>query len=132
MSLGRTESRVIDIVLHEAKKSGYQASVPEISLRLNISRRTIEYAFQEHLGFSPRAYFTLRRLNLCRHELISADPESTTVTEIATNHGFYELGRFSSFYRQQFGELPSKSLRKSGEHFTTSVSPVGGHISLAK
>jgi AraC-like DNA-binding protein len=30
-----------------------------------------------------------------------------TVTEVAYAHGFEHLGRFSAYYRERFGELPS-------------------------
>jgi AraC-like DNA-binding protein len=61
-------------------------------------------------------YLWLRRMHLARCALILADPATTTVTQIATEHGFYELGRFAVSYRALFGESPSVSLhRMAGE-----------------
>jgi len=36
-----------------------------------------------------------------------------SVTQIAMNHGFFHLGRFSKVYREQFGEKPNDTLRKA-------------------
>ncbi len=36
--------------------------------------------------------------------------EEAPVSGAATKHGFFELGRFSSRYRDMFGELPSQTL----------------------
>jgi transcriptional regulator GlxA family with amidase domain len=55
----------------------------------------------------------LRRLNAARSELLSADPQTTSVTQIAHNHQFIELGRFAVAYRAVFGEMPSSTLRRS-------------------
>jgi len=35
-----------------------------------------------------------------------APSESTTVTAVALNNGFFHLARFSAYYRKQFGETP--------------------------
>jgi AraC-like DNA-binding protein len=69
----------------------------------------------EYLGMSPKRYLWMRRMNLARRALRSADPEHMTVTEIATNYGFWELGRFSVTYRSFFGESPSATLRRMPE-----------------
>lgn len=108
------KSTLLNRLLRVAEATDFRASVPEISLDMDVSRRTIEYLFRDLLGESPRSYFTARRLNLCKQELTEADPSETTVAAIATKHGFYELGRFAAAYRLHFGEIPSNTLRRGG------------------
>ena len=60
----------------------------------------------------PIHYLLLRRMHLARRALLGADAQATTVTTIATDLGFWELGRFSVDYRMLFGESPSASLRR--------------------
>ena len=50
---------------------------------------------------------------MARRALKNADAERTTVTEIASDYGFWEFGRFSVAYRALFGESPSTALRRS-------------------
>jgi transcriptional regulator GlxA family with amidase domain len=51
-------------------------------------------------------------MQMARCALQKADPAVSRVTDIATEHGFWELGRFSVNYRQLFGESPKTTLKE--------------------
>lgn len=90
----------------------------DVCARLGISRRTLHNACAEHVGLSPHRFLWLRRMHLARQALLRADPALTSVTEIATNAGFWELGRFAVSYRQLYGESPSATLVGAGSPFS--------------
>jgi AraC-like DNA-binding protein len=85
----------------------------EICAALGVAERTLRASCEEHLGMGPIRFLTLRRMHLVRRALLGADPAKSTVTKIVTDHGFWELGRFSVAYRTLFGETPSTTLRRS-------------------
>jgi AraC family ethanolamine operon transcriptional activator len=85
--------------------------IEDICLALNISRRTLYRAFHELLDISPKAYLRLKNMSAARARLLDAGARPTTVTQVALDHGFWELGRFSGAYRAMFGEAPSETLR---------------------
>jgi AraC-like DNA-binding protein len=82
----------------------------EICAAVRASERVLRICCEEHLGMGPIRYLWLRRMHLARRALISADPAKTTVTEVATHFGFWELGRFATSYRALFGQSPSVCL----------------------
>ena len=84
----------------------------EICAGVGVAERTLRAACEEHLGMGPIRYLTLRRMHLVRRALIGADAARTNVTRVVTDHGFWELGRFSVAYRTLFGESPSETLRR--------------------
>jgi AraC-like DNA-binding protein len=84
-----------------------------ISQMIGIAGRTLRLACQEQLGVSPAQYVMLRRMRSARRALQQADPDVARVTDIATEHGFWELGRFAVNYRHIFGETPSMTLRRA-------------------
>jgi AraC-like DNA-binding protein len=84
----------------------------EICAGVGVSERTLRACCEEHLGMGPIRFLTLRRMHLAHRALLRADPSKSTVTRIVTDHGFWELGRFSVAYRTLFGEKPSATLKR--------------------
>jgi len=84
----------------------------ELCAQVGTSYWTLRDCCVEYLGLSPKRYLWLRRMHLARRALRRANAEATTVTEIASDFGFWELGRFSVAYRSLFGEAPSTALRR--------------------
>lgn len=89
---------------------GLPLHLMEVCARLGVSRRTLHAACAEHLGMGPHRFLWLRRMQLARQALIAADPRVSSVTRIATDLGFWELGRFSVHYKWLFDESPSATL----------------------
>jgi len=93
----------------EPKRSFYLA---EICAATGVSERTLRACCHEHLGMGPIRFLWLRRMHLARLALLEASRRTKTVTEIAVDHGFWELGRFATAYQALFGETPSATLRR--------------------
>ncbi|MCP4405581.1 MAG: helix-turn-helix domain-containing protein [bacterium] len=76
-----------------------------------MSKRTLQYAFLEHFGVSPKRYLQIYRLNRVRSILKKRDPNSVAVADVANRWGFWHMGQFAKDYRKLFGELPSSTLK---------------------
>ena len=84
----------------------------ELAGALGITDRWVRAAFARVYGVSVSEFFRARALHRARRTLAAADPGSTSVTEVATECGFWHLGRFSGYYRAHFGELPRQTLQR--------------------
>lgn len=87
-------------------------TVPELCERLHVSRRTLQYCFEDVLGISPMQYLRLIRLNGARRHLREKSSNVLTVREVAADWGFWHFSQFSSDYRKLFGHCPSESLHR--------------------
>jgi AraC-like DNA-binding protein len=87
--------------------------VSELCRAVGASRRTLETCCREHLDMGPKHYLLLRRMQMVRRALRASTPADTTVTEVATRYGFWELGRLAAAYKACFGELPSVTLAQA-------------------
>lgn len=83
-------------------------SVAELCESLSMSRRSLQYHFEQAINTSPVAYLRAERLNGVRHLLKTAN----SVTEAATHWGFWHFGHFSHEYKIMFGELPSTTFKR--------------------
>jgi AraC family ethanolamine operon transcriptional activator len=77
-----------------------------------VSRRTLQYSFQDQVGMTPVAYLRVARLNQARLDLSLPTRADITVTDVAMRWGFVHLGYFSRAYRDLFGETPSETLNR--------------------
>lgn len=88
-------------------------SIPELCRICNVSERTLQYAFRERYGLTPKEYILIQRLNNVRKQLLIGDPGRKTISGIVQLNGFWHMGQFAADYRRLFGELPSDTLKRS-------------------
>ena len=92
---------------------GRRPYLSELCETANVSKRTLQYAFQNILGMPPMTYLNRLRLHRARDELRKAKNANTSVTNVALDCGFWHFGEFSRAYKKCFGEVPSKTLKQS-------------------
>ena len=99
-----------------AESSGINPScVGDLCLGCGVPRRTLSHAFHQVLGMGPATYLRRLRLNQVRRTLrqLRVGDRRTRVKSVALEHGFWHPGRFSSQYRELFGESPLESTRRA-------------------
>lgn len=88
-------------------------SILDICEQLRVSRRTLQYSFQQVTGLRPVEYLRNVRLNAVRRALLGSSVAEGNVSEVAGRLGFFHLSHFAAHYRELFGEPPSATRRKS-------------------
>ncbi|MEU5655171.1 helix-turn-helix transcriptional regulator [Streptomyces sp. NPDC047737] len=86
----------------------------DIAAAAFVTPRAVQYAFSRHADTSPLGYLRHVRLTRAHHELKTADPATSSVTQIAARWGFAHVGRFAAAYRQLYGATPATTLRARG------------------
>ena len=104
----RTVKLVIDAIEEYPHRAFTAADLAGIG---GCSVRRLQESFQEYVGMTPMAYLRDVRLDRVHAALITADPSTTGVAEIAHTWGFANLGRFAMAYKKKFGVAPSATLR---------------------
>ena len=77
----------------------------------NVSERTLLEGFKRYRDVSPMRLLKLTRLDFVHLALKETDGTASNVTELALANGFSQLGKFSTEYKERFGESPSETLR---------------------
>ena len=88
-------------------------SIQQLCSDTGINKRTLERAFLDKYGVTPKSYLQSLRLNKAYKILSQSDPETTKVTDIALGLGYWHMSQFATDYRRQFGELPSATLKSN-------------------
>jgi transcriptional regulator GlxA family with amidase domain len=112
---GRTRSapsRLIRAAEHLMHTGDAGLTVSEIAARLRVSLRSLEAGFREYRRMTPSQRLREIRLQQVRERLL-APTDSTSVTSVALENGFFHLPRFAGYYRAAFGESPAVTLRRN-------------------
>jgi AraC family ethanolamine operon transcriptional activator len=89
-----------------------QVRITDLCQAVGSSLRSIERAFLETRGTTPKQFLTILRLNAARRELLRHTRQERSVANVAIHYGFTHLGRFSMQYRRHFGESALASLQR--------------------
>jgi len=103
---------IIQIKQYMAEYPNEPVTVSQLCKITKVSIRTLQYAFLEHYGVTPKTYLKNFRLNSVRRELWKSDSDFTKVNDVASLWGFWHMGAFAANYRKLFGELPSDTLQR--------------------
>jgi AraC-like DNA-binding protein len=86
----------------------------DVAQALGVGLRTLHNVMMQINGIPLHRYIRLRRLQCVRQALLRA-PAGTMVKQCALDAGFRHLGRFSTEYFEQFGEMPSDTISQRSE-----------------
>jgi AraC-like DNA-binding protein len=106
--------RVVNACMEYVETVGRIVTMAELCFVAHVSERRLRDAFVSMFGQPPSRFLRAWGLDAARRKLLrSHDSAATSVSETAFDVGFTHLGRFAGYYKEQFGESPSLTLRRS-------------------
>jgi len=87
-------------------------SVRALSQHAEVSVRTLEEAFKEYYGVTPKNYLKATRLNGAYRQLLDRNAPVLSIADVANQWGFWHMGQFAADYKRLFDELPSSTRRR--------------------
>ncbi len=87
-------------------------TVEALAVATRASARSLFHFFKASRGYGPMVFVKQVRLRHARRMLMVPD-ETTSVTNVAFDCGFTNLGHFAKDYGKCFGELPSETLNRT-------------------
>lgn len=100
---------VVDIINANTKNV---PSINDLCQMAGISERTLQYAFLEKYQISPSEFIKASKLHKVKFELSNSEDRNIKISTIVKKYGFWHMGQFAADFKNQFGILPSKILRK--------------------
>nr|WP_221214667.1 AraC family transcriptional regulator [Novosphingobium hassiacum] len=86
-------------------------SINALATQVGVSVRSLQNGFRDFLGLTPLEYVRRHRLERL-HAALMVGSGDTSVTELMLECGIVNFGRYAQYYRQQYGCLPSETLRR--------------------
>lgn len=107
---GVTDMRLARAIKIMEDNLAHPVRVDEIASRINVSARHLQSLFHRAFNASPQVHYLAMRLNAARRLVTES---RTDLAVIAENFGFSAPSVFSRAYRNQFGESPSDTRKRS-------------------
>ena len=106
--VSRTQGHLIERMENIiADRLGAPWSLNDLAEAAGVSPRVLQMACQRERNTTPIDLLRNLRLDAAHRRLQASN--CVSVTETALELGFGHLGRFSTYYRERFGELPSET-----------------------
>lgn len=104
---------VIDAVkIFVDQNLGENLTLDKLAQAADCNERALQIIFSELRRMTPIEYVRSRRLAMAK-KLLEAGESGVTVSMIAMKCGMNQFGRFSAYYRDAFGELPSETWNRA-------------------
>ena len=103
---------IVYACIEHAESVGRRPSLAELCGVSRVSERRVRTAFMDLYDLPPSMFFCLWALSRANERLAAPMDVSETVTSVALELGFGNVGRFAEYYRQLFDEPPSVTLRR--------------------
>jgi AraC-like DNA-binding protein len=105
------DRKIVMACIEYAESAQRIPTLQELCEAVFVSERRLRKAFTATQDMPPHQFFLAWGLDLARRRLVRADSSTDHVSVVAASSGFTHLGRFALYYRRQFGESPSATLR---------------------
>lgn len=102
---------LLDLEKFMHERVGHDLTLEDLERVTGMNRERLYKDFRQAYNSTPMSYFRDLCFQEVRQRLLVA-PTNASVSSIALDCGFSQLGRFAHEYQDRFGELPSETLRK--------------------
>jgi AraC family ethanolamine operon transcriptional activator len=105
-------SRILELAIDHIKNTPHdKVSLNQFCSDNDINIRSLQRAFIDQYGITPKLYAKAYHLNSVYKKLLQSNTKTNRIADIASHHGFWHMSQFATDYRRHFGELPSETLK---------------------
>jgi len=116
------DQNLIYYCLNEIYASQGWLNMKDLSVTTGYSDRYLRMKFEEYIGFSPKQFSQIVRLQHSVHDLLHSHPALNTIID---NHGFYDKAHFYKGFKKYMTMTPNqyKQRMMQGDGSHASVAP---------
>ena len=103
---------ILNFLIEYTQDTGHLfMNLTELETFTGLSSRMLQLSFQKTLNITPSQWIKKQKM-LHAHRLIVEGKGFITITQIALECGFTNFSLFAKYYREEFKELPSQTMKK--------------------